>query len=118
MTYPEQNSPDYRDPAFGTGGNPGAPSWINAFPLPAASSILIGGACRYFGFSLRETAGAAARLNIYSGTGTGGEQLDTIQLAANESAREWYAPGGIAANGIYVELAVGAMTGTIRAIAG
>jgi hypothetical protein len=118
VTYPDQADPLYRDPAFGDAPSPGAPPWINALTLPAASGNLIGGACRYFGFSLRETAGAAALINLYSGSGTGsGELLDTIQFSANQSVREWYAPGGIAANGIYVELVSGSVAGSIRVLA-
>lgn len=73
-------------------------------------------ASTYFGFSLREAAATAApaTVNIHHGTDNTAELLDTVELAANESAREFY-PGGIdARNGIYVDIVAGTVEGAVR----
>lgn len=68
----------------------------------------------YCGFTIRETAGSTAVVRIYDNTAASGTLLDTIGLAANESAREFY-PGGIwVSTGIYVDIVSGAVEGSIR----
>lgn len=68
----------------------------------------------YYGFSLRETAGAAAVVRVRDSGVVGGNILDTISLAANESAREFYAPGGKnCRGGLYVEIVSGTVEGAI-----
>ena len=75
---------------------------------------------RYFGFSVRETSGAAAAmLRIHEGTNATGDILDVIDLKAGESAREWYGPQGIDADGgIFVDVVSGAVEGSVRAVGG
>lgn len=73
--------------------------------------------CTYHGFTIRETSGVAvAVVNIYdNASAASGTLLDTISLAANESAREDYLPQGIrAGNGIYVDVVSGAVAGSVR----
>lgn len=68
----------------------------------------------YFGYSLRETAGVTAVVRIRTG-GSSGKILDTVALAANESARECYLPQGLMAeDGIYFEKVSGTVEGSIR----
>ena len=69
----------------------------------------------YAGFAIRETAGAAAVVRIYDNASAGsGTLIDTVGLAANESAREFY-PGGIwCVLGIYVDIVSGTVEGSVR----
>jgi hypothetical protein len=69
----------------------------------------------YVGFAIRETAGAVAVVRIYDNASAGsGTLLDSIGLAANESAREFY-PGGIwCSGGIYVDVVSGSVEGSVR----
>src|SRR3954451_20490977 len=71
----------------------------------------------YRGFSFRNTSGAvAAQVDIYdNASAASGTLLDSIALAAGESAREWYDDGGLwVENGIYVNVVSGAVTGSVR----
>lgn len=69
----------------------------------------------YCGFSIRETAGAAAVVRIYDhASAASGNLLDTIRLAANESARECYPRGIRADNGVYVDIVSGTVEGSVR----
>jgi hypothetical protein len=69
----------------------------------------------YYGFSFRETSGSAtATIRIYDSDTATGDLLDSVQLAAGESAREYYAAGVRAQNGIYVDVVSGAVEGSIR----
>jgi hypothetical protein len=88
----------------------------HAVALTGADQVVSAGAAVYRGYSLRETAGAAATVRIYDNATTGsGTLLDTVRLSANESAREWYADGGLwAAAGIYVKVVAGAVEGSVR----
>ena len=71
--------------------------------------------CTYYGFSIRETVGAAAVIRIYNNaSANSGTLLDTISLAANESAREDYAMGLQAENGIYIDIVSGTVEGSVR----
>jgi hypothetical protein len=84
--------------------------------LNGADQVAAAAPAAYKGFSIRETAGATAIIRIYdNASAASGTLLDTIRLAANESAREWYGPGGIdALNGIYVDIVSGAAEGSVR----
>ncbi len=67
---------------------------------------------RLGGFSIRETAGAAADLNLRLATATG-QILFVLELAANESAGIVF-PGHISApGGVYVEVTSGAIAGVL-----
>ena len=81
----------------------------------SADEATMAQACLYMGFSFRETAGSTATIQIYdNASAASGVLLDTISLAANESAREWYGPQGIrAANGVYCDV-TGTVEGSVR----
>lgn len=68
----------------------------------------------YKGFSLRETAGAAAVVRIFDAASATGTVLDEIAFDANESVREYYDPGIPARTAIWFEVVSGAVTGSIR----
>jgi hypothetical protein len=72
------------------------------------------------GFALRETAGAAAVVNIYAGTNNSGTLLVSVSLSALESARDSFGPTGIGQSGsgtaitnLFVEVASGTVTGSV-----
>jgi hypothetical protein len=67
---------------------------------------------RLVGFSARETTGTAGSVfNVRHGTSNAGALLATVSLGANESAREWFGPDGIAAaSGIWLERVSGSTT--------
>lgn len=68
----------------------------------------------YYGFGLRETAGATGVVRIRAGSVTG-TILDTIAFAANQSVAAWYGPDGIHCDGdLYCEVASGTIEGSIR----
>lgn len=67
---------------------------------------------QYRGFSVRETAGATAVVEVHEGSGSG-DVLDTIALAANESTRELY-PEGIQCNGDLCVVVTGTVVGSLR----
>jgi hypothetical protein len=72
-------------------------------------------ATHYFGFSFRETAGSTATIRVYDALTATGTLLDSIQLAANESAREFYGPDGIkCSTGVYVDIVSGTVEGSVR----
>jgi hypothetical protein len=68
---------------------------------------------RYFGFSVRETESAAAKFRIREGSVTG-RILDTVSLAADESAREFYPSGIHFQGGLFEDWISGAYEGTAR----
>lgn len=87
-----------------------------AVALTGSDQTVKSDAAIYRGFALRETSGSAtATVRIYDGTSASGTLLDSVQLAAGESAREWYGDGGIkATTGIYVDVVSGAVEGSLR----
>ena len=72
---------------------------------------------RYLGFSCKESDAtpAVATFVVLHGDIATGTVLDTVELAANESAREWYGPEGFdAKNGISIDWIVGTVDVHIR----
>ena len=63
------------------------------------------------GWNARESAGtpAAATVRILNGaTVAGGTSLLTVELSADQSAGEWYGPGGLdSPNGLSIEVIAG-----------
>jgi len=68
----------------------------------------------YAGFSVRETAGSTAVLRIHNGTSAAGTLLDSVSLAAGESAREFYSPPIWASLGVFVDVISGSIEGSVR----
>lgn len=66
---------------------------------------------RYFGFSARETAGAAANFKITDGEN--GTILDSVNLAANGFAHTWYGPQGLPVeNSVFYDYGTGSVEGS------
>lgn len=87
-----------------------------AVALTGADQVVRSAPAVYRGFSIRETAGAAATIRVYDhASAASGTLVDVIQLVANESAREWYGGGGITASlGLFVDVVTGAVEGSVR----
>lgn len=87
-----------------------------AAPFSGSDGAVVARRAIYLGFSLRETAGSTATLRVYdNASAASGTIIDSIQLSANESAREWYGPDGIlVTNGIYVDVVSGTVEGSFR----
>lgn len=68
----------------------------------------------YHGFTVRETAGAAATVTIREGSSSG-DILDTVGLAANESSSDLYPIGsGVRCDGDLVVVVTGTVVGSLR----
>jgi hypothetical protein len=67
----------------------------------------------FAGYSLRETAGAAATVRIWDGTAAAGILLATVALTASGS-EAFAPPGGVFfATGMFVEVVAGTVEGSI-----
>jgi hypothetical protein len=65
-------------------------------------------ALRLMGYSIRETAGAAATVSIEHGTANSAPIMGDETLAANGCVNRWFGPQGLpCASGIWVERAGG-----------
>ena len=63
---------------------------------------------RLMGYSVRETAGAVATLNIEHGTANSSPVMAAINLAAAGSAVQWFGPQGLnCASGVWIERLTG-----------
>lgn len=84
--------------------------------LTGGNQQIATGVATYRGFSISETSGtASARIRIFEGNSTAGPILDEITLAANESAREYYADNNFSVgSGIYVQVVSGSVSGSVR----
>lgn len=94
------------------------PSQIVSVPTTTTSVQLVNGACLVTGWSWRETTNSAgATIELYDGTGTGGNLLASITLVANESTRDLTATNGVVAeNGVYLSVVSGSIKGALWAV--
>lgn len=73
------------------------------------------------GYSIRETAGARATIQLRDGADTTSPAniLITISLNALESVRDWFMPTGITCRyGLYVEIVAGTIVGSTQYVFG
>lgn len=89
-----------RDPSLAPATATDAGTGTGDVAITAAATGL-----RLMGFSARETTGiAGAVFNLRHGVASTDPILVTVSLGANESAREWYGPDGLAAaSGIWLD---------------
>lgn len=81
----------------------------------ADQAIAPAGADSYFGFSIRETAGAAAIVRIYDNNSAAGTIIEDISFAALESVREFYDVGiQTIVGGLFVKIVSGTVEGSVR----
>ena len=77
----------------------------------ATSAVIIPGATQVGGINFRETAGTTATIILYDGWDANGVALMYINLAANESVRDFMVLPIFAVRGLYA-----AITGTVQGI--
>lgn len=89
---------------------------VDPVPMPSASGQIKPTPGTYHGFTVRNTsASAVATIRIWDNlNAASGTLLDTVQLQASESAREWYERGERSMIGVYFEIVAGAVEGSIR----
>ena len=89
--------------------------YVQAVALTGSDQAVRAGQGYYRGFTIRETAGAAAVVVIYdNASAASGTVLEQVSLGANESAREFYPSAIFAAAGIYVDVVSGTVAGSVR----
>lgn len=83
--------------------------------LPTADTSVSRNAGTLFGYSVRETSGAAAAtIVLRDGLDDTGELLAEIALPAGGSATVWLGPQGVAfVNGLHAQLVAGAVEGAV-----
>lgn len=108
-------------PAPGPLGQPVTPTALSPAPASIADApsdsldlLAWSGPTRLLGWSFSEEAGAAAKIILRDGNGTGARVIAVISLASGESNREWFGPDGIqVSTGIYVDRTAGTTLGAI-----
>jgi hypothetical protein len=96
--------------------------------IPAARSLqlaatttdvlLISGRVLLKGWAVRETTGAAvAAFTIRDGLGATGLMVAPVNLAANESSREWFGEAGLVLEGgVFIDVTAGSIEGAVWVI--
>ena len=75
---------------------------------PAVSASLTTRPCLFFGWSVRETAGAAATVELYDGSNATGRFVAAIALAANGAETDPGPDGGLLCeSGLYLNVVSG-----------
>lgn len=91
------------------------PAQVLPFAATSADVTLYTGAAVLLGWALVETTGtASAALDIRDGTGTAGQSVVPVTLAANESTRDYPPGNGIAIQfGLFIDMTSGSARGTL-----
>lgn len=85
------------------------------FDLNGAGSVVLGMSVVLHGWSIRNVSGTTlAQLDIYDGADTsGGHAIFPINLAANETSREFFERGVLLKNGVYVNVTAQEVKGAL-----
>ena len=91
------------------------PAHYAAFDLNATGKVIFGFAVRLLGWSMEnQSSSTLAHADIYDGTDTSGTALFAINLAGNQSGRDWFGPGGILfKNGLYLNVTAQEVKGAV-----
>lgn len=91
------------------------PAQAQEFPVTTTFANVISGRGVLVGWAIKETTGAAtAVVNIRDGLGGNGLLLAPINLAANESTRDWFSDWGISFSaGVCVDVDSGSVSGSL-----
>lgn len=85
-----------------------------ATPKTFAAGALVPNFGIYAGFSLRETAGAAAVVRLWdNASAASGTPIAVVNLPASTSKDVFFAPGVRFANGLFAEVVSGAVEGSV-----
>lgn len=92
------------------GANP-----VTAIALTGSDQQVDTGSGHYKGLTVRETGSAAASIVLYDNTAASGTILETVALAAGESASIWLDDGDglLYSTGIYADV-TGTLQGSVR----
>lgn len=87
----------------------------NYRPISPFGGILIPGDGLIAGFNLHETSGTGtAFVKVHDGSDVSAPTMLYISLAAGESTRDWYFPGGLKfRHGVYLEVVTGKIEGVM-----
>lgn len=87
-------------------------------PTTTTGLIVVQGLGAVKGWALKETTGAApAVANLWDGTANNGLLIAPINLAANESTRDWFGELGVSfVRGLFVEVTSGSVSGALWVI--
>lgn len=91
------------------------PSQAQQFGPATTGLILISGRGVLTGWAIKETTGAAvAAMTVRDGLTSAGLTIAPINLASNESNREWFSDWGIAfSNGLFLDITAGSISGAL-----
>lgn len=91
------------------------PSQAQQFGPATTGLILISGRGVLTGWAIKETTGAAtAVMTVRDGLTSAGLTIAPINLAANESNREWFSDWGIAfSSGLFLDVTAGSVSGAL-----
>lgn len=90
-----------------------SPTNIVASTVLTADGTVAAGPCYLFGWSIRETAAAAATVLIRT-TSTSGAVIAHVNLAASSSENQWFGPQGVwCPEGIYFDEGTGAVDAVV-----
>ncbi|MEV6798536.1 hypothetical protein AB0M91_09330 [Micromonospora rifamycinica] len=85
---------------------------VTALALTGTNQTAATGPAVYCGYAL--LADTAAVVRIWDGTSATGTLLDVVALADDASANAWYTGGLRAAQGVFVEVVSGTVSGSVR----
>jgi hypothetical protein len=91
------------------------PAWPITFDLNGAGLMLANYAVVLFGWAVRNvSSGTEAKFDIYDGTDASGVPVFPVNLAGNETNREWFGPNGVRfRNGVYVNVTAQEVKGSV-----
>lgn len=86
---------------------------VRSVPATTTGRRISTSAGRLMGWALRETAGAPATVYLRDGRDAGGEIVVPLQLAANESTRDYFAGGLSLVDSLYLDVVAGSVEGAV-----
>lgn len=83
--------------------------------LASSGQFVVTGKLRLRGFGFNNTSAAnTAEVDLYDGEGSGGQLICKVNLAANETTREWWSGDGIGCeHGVAVVWVAGSVSGSV-----
>lgn len=87
--------------------------WVN-FDLNGTGKLVFDCSVRLYGWALKNVSSSTlASLDIYDGTDTSGVPVFPVNLASNETSREWWNRGVLMRNGVYVNVTAQEVKGAL-----
>jgi len=99
--------------ADGVNGGDLQAALVAAIAAGSSDVAATGAAGTLFGWTMAETAGAAATAVVRDGASNAGGAIGYVNLASNESVRDWFGPQGIKiTTGVWLERVTGSLAAT------